>query len=540
MTKLSSAAVLAAILPLSLSTPASAQSAKLPARSTPVVDLLEQLGPEVQQYNEHIVFLSSPFMEGRVPGSNGMEVAKDYSIYWFKRAGCVPGFKDKQGEPTWRQPFPLGSRTVVKEQVLTVNGHDFVAGTDFVVTGLGSGGELEGEVAFAGYSIAKGKEGYSSYREDDSLTDKIAIVLRFEPMDAEGKSLWAEKGWSPATRLAGKMRGAARRGAKAILFVNTPGAKDPRVDELYEPAGGGRRLASIPVLQMTPSAASKLVEKLGSKKSLLELRKQADEAGGVVDLPGKIKINAGLERVPTIAENVGAMIPGKGALKDEIIVVGAHLDHLGMGNFGSREGPGKLHPGADDNATGVAAILMMAKTLKRRYDRLPDGESARTMLFIAFSGEESGLVGSRYYVRYPIAPIKKHAFMINFDMIGRLKNGRLAVYGGNSGKGLSKFLEQFIAECPLEIVQNPRGFGGSDHLPFVGKRIPYMFSICADFHSDYHTSRDVSEKIGRVDAVHTTRFYTEVAWGLTTRTERFEWQKRQPRRTPGRRRRGGR
>jgi len=270
---------------------------------------------------------------------------------------------------------------------------------------------------------------------------------------------------------------------------------------------------------MSPRAGELLAGLSGTGDRLLELRRMADEGTVVLDLGVEIEMNVRTQRDEIVAENVGGMIPGVGDLADEWIVVGAHLDHLGMGYFGSRSGPGELHPGADDNASGSAGLILIAEKLMRAFEGRE--EPRRSVLIVGFSGEESGLNGSRHYVRDPIAPIEDHVLMVNWDMIGRIQNERVNVSGAYTGEGLQDWLEPYIAESGLEVVQPTRMSGASDHTPFYRAGMPVLFSIIADFHGDYHTPADTSEKINRVGAVKTVRMYRDIIVDAAERRARF-------------------
>jgi len=501
------------------------------AFSPPLLDEDEaQFVQDVRVFNDHLVTLANPFMEGRVPGSRGMEIAKEYFEHYLRQAGTKPAFENGT---SYRQPFPLGGTVEVVGQHLEgeVGGATlaFRAGSDrdYTATTMGSSERASGPVVFVGYSIETGPDGFSSYGEDDDLSGKIAVMFRFEPMNEEGESLWGGRPWSPASGFAGKVAAAERRGAEGVVIINTPGADDPRVGALMTVVGGVG--ADIPVMMMSPEAAAKLVKRMDPEgRSLMELRRHADAGKGVIELDGELTIEAEISRDSLTAENVGGLIPGRGNLKDEYIVIGGHLDHLGMGYFGSRSGPGELHPGADDNASGSAAVLMLADKLKRSYDELPETANLRSIVLIGFSAEESGLNGSRYYVSNPIAPITDHDLMINFDMIGRIVNKRLSVIGTDSAEGLRDWLQPFFDACELDEVTNAPP-GGSDHLPFMQRGVPYLFSIIADFHSDYHTPRDVSWKINREDAVRTVELYHAIALAAAQRPERLQFKAPEPR-----------
>jgi peptidase M28-like protein/PDZ domain-containing protein len=490
------------------------------ASEAPLARALGDLGTDVQRYHEHIVTLASPFLDGRLPGTDGMELAKDYCQYWLSEAGVSPGFRDDSGASSWRQPFPLGASIEMGASSASGSGSELTIGSDFQALSLGSGGIASGTSVWVGYGIEQGPDGYTSFPPNLDLTGKIAFVFRFEPMNEVGTSLWGDGRWTGAAGFGGKIAAVAERNPAAIVIVNPPGADDPRVNELMAAGEGGNQAAQVPVLHMTHQAASQL----HGGMDLLRLRQHFDHGGDPVDSEASVKLKVEMTRIPLIAENVGGMLRGKGALADELIIMGAHLDHLGMGEFGSRSGPGELHPGADDNASGSAAILMLADQLKAQYDALPDGAEARSILFILFSGEESGLNGSRFYVNNPPYALANTSLMINFDMIGRIQNRRLQIGGTASSAGLLELVQAQTGNSELEVVIPEGRGGGSDHLPFMQNKVPYLFGAIADFHDDYHTPRDVASKINRVDATRTVHLFRDIAFAAATAAEGFRYQ----------------
>jgi len=520
---------LAAALVMSSAALANDTDRSLSVDDAPISELLRSLPEDVQLLNQHLTTLSDPFMEGRLPGTFGMEVARRYMEHYFEKYGLEPGF-EVDGQPSWRQPFELGSTEEVSGASFSMRGLALAEGKDYVGTGMGGSGEASGGLAFVGYSINNGPDGYSSFAEDDDLSGKIAVMFRYEPMDDEGNSLWSTRGpWSGRSSFRGKVRAAAERNPEAIIIINTPGANDPRVDSLNAPGGS---YVDIPVLMMSPDAATRFFAAT-SDMSVDELREAANAGGGVMDLRGQASVSAKIERKIQYAENVGAMVRGKGNLADEYIIVGAHLDHLGMGEFGSRSGPGELHPGADDNASGSAGILLFGKRLVESYNALPADANARSVLFIAFDAEESGLNGARYYSDNPIAPLEKHPLMINFDMIGRIVDGRLSVSGSNTGEGMSDWLQPYYEASPLTIVQPERVASNSDHAAFFRKEIPVLFGIIADFHDDYHTPRDTVDKINRVATVATIDLFHDIVFNFAQLSETFPFvNPNAPRRRP--------
>ncbi|MCX5652079.1 MAG: M28 family peptidase [Planctomycetota bacterium] len=513
-------------------TAATATATTAPAEKPKIHEVIAASDPSVQAFNEHLTILASPWMEGRLPGTKGMERAMDYMEDEFRKAGLLPAFQPSDGGPkNYRQPFSLGSqRDVTDEQVRILCGGTEVAlekEKDFRFTSLGTGGSAEGVLAFVGYGIEDGPDGYSSFAEGHSLEGKIALVLRFEPMDDKGNSLWSGgEGWSGRAGFQGKIAAIAKRNPAAIVVVNTPGANDPRITSLGT-GGGGRAMADVPIFMVSTDAGERLVAACdGEKRSLMDLRKLADakDAAGArsFDLAGsKVAVSATVSEKPVRAENVVGVLPGRGDLAKEVIVIGGHLDHLGQGDFGSREGPGKLHPGADDNASGSAGIILLGDMLKKLYDAEPAETPLRTIVFIGFSAEESGLNGSRFYVDNPIYPIKDTVLMMNFDMIGRILNNRLAVTAAG-GKDIKEWAQPFYAKSGLTVVERGAGGGGSDHASFLAVGVPILFAIIADFHDDYHTSRDVTGLIDRESSVMAVNLWRELAWDMAKRTQRFE------------------
>ncbi len=509
-----------------------------------IAEALAEVSGEVRTFNDHLTILASPWMEGRLPGTRGMELAKEYMEFQFRASGLVPAVKldpsmGAGGESaSFRQPFNLGSTNEVTAASLTLGTSSFEhgKGKDFTVTGLGVGGELDAPLVFVGYGIEDGRDRFTSFEEGTDLTGKIAVLLRFEPMDGEGNSLWTRRdgSWSRRAGFNGKLQAVAERGAVGAIIVNTPGANDARVDTLLDAGGGGRAIAEIPVLHLSSAAGERLVAAgTGGTKALAELRDAANSGAAVVEMTGSARIIAGLERRAVVAENVIGLLPGKGTLADEYIVVGAHLDHLGQGSFGSRDrkNAGRLlHPGADDNASGSAGIILIADKMARDYEAAGEGVNLRSVLFMGFSAEESGLNGSNYYANHPIAPIEKHVLMMNFDMIGRIKDRRLSLSGAETGAGLQEFLDPIIDASPLAIVQPERMSGASDHTSFMRKGMPVLFAIIADFHADYHTPRDVSSLINRVDAVHAANLFYEIALAAAQRSEAFPFVEQRSRR----------
>ena len=492
--------------------------------NAPIANVLANVSDDVREFNDHVTFLAHPFLAGRFPGTQGMEISKDYMEHYLKMFGCEPAF-DVDGSKSFRQPFELRSEPKLVSQALEIGDHALKVGSDWNVTSLGGSGSVTGDLTFVNYGIRRGPrpegggERYTNFPDDLDLSGQIAVVFRFEPMNAEGQSLWRDRGWSSRAGFGGKLKALERAGAAGVLIVNPPGCADPRAEAELS-FGLGRQQVEIPVVMMSRSAGERLAPHIAEGRSLFDLRRHADELGTPMKLNGSATMSAEVKEEPMIVENVGGVLPGVGALADEWIVMGGHLDHLGMGVVGTSH-RGELHPGADDNATGAAGVIMLARMLRDKCAELPEGTPRRSILFIGFTAEEQGLHGARYYCKDPIAPIEKHALMCNFDMVGRIVNKRLLVAGAFTGTGLESLLAPVFSNSTLEIVQPDQVMMASDHAEFYRADVPVLFSITADLnaHKDYHTPRDVAWKINRVDAVNALYLYRDILWETVRHAE---------------------
>jgi len=509
-----------------------------PTDRAPLQALLAELDPDVVTYDEHLVTLANPFMEGRAPGTRGNAIAATYIEQHFRDFGLDPAFPEIEpavgGEEvvtpfaSYRQTFPAGSEATASVAYLRYSAHgrsvSLDRGEDFVVMDFSASEAVTGGVAFVGYSIDDGPEGYSSYPEDADLSGRVAMMLRFEPMDQSGRSRFTDgAGWSPAAALASKFEAAVERGAEGIILVNPPEADDPRVGRLaglnsFTAGGDG---LDVPVFMMSPEAADELIRSAtGDEHTLTGLGKRADEGPGLVDLDAKVIAAAEIERDPIMTDNVAGLLRGRGELAEEYMVIGAHYDHVGYGRYGSRGGPdarGKIHPGADDNASGTAGVLLLAERLAEAYENLPAGEDARSIVFMLFSAEEMGLVGSRYYVSdNTIADTDDHHIMLNLDMIGRLRNEELEVHGLGSAEGLEELVDPHFSESGLSIIRRQGGTGPSDHSSFYSAGIPVLF-FHTGLHDEYHLPTDVTSTVNRTGAVRVCGLVEDIAMSLATR-----------------------
>jgi hypothetical protein len=212
--------------------------------------------------------------------------------------------------------------------------------------------------------------------------------------------------------------------------------------------------------------------------------------------------------------NVVALLPGSGALANEAVVIGAHYDHLGKRVFGSLDpdSVGVVHNGADDNASGTTALIEIARRLKER--RAP---SARTIVFVAFSGEELGLLGSTYYVKHPARPLNATYAMVNLDMVGRLGTRNLTVFGAETAREFPALLDSIAGAYQMAVTGTGDGWGRSDQESFYTQDVPVLHFFTG-VHEDYHRTTDDWQKIDFPGLVRVAEVASDLAWRLATRT----------------------
>jgi hypothetical protein len=483
----------------------------------------------LKRITEDIKYLSSDALAGRKPGSEGIEVAAKYIETEYKRIGLKP-----LDDGTYRQDFEVRLGTTVDpsntylkwipipdsekgadDAMDNAGPWDLEYAKDFVTQASRRGFNLEAELVFVGYGIdAEDELNYNDYRGVD-VKDKIVVLIRREPQQGDENSVFSGKEISPYSYLNGKTRQARRAGAAGIIMVNDGyTATDEEKDVLEDSALIG---GSLPFIQVKRKVLNALLEKSplthpnGSKlTNLSEIEKHIDGNLSPLSQPirgWKVSTASKTHQNNATTSNIVGFIPGQGPLAGETIIIGGHYDHLGMGGFGSRVNRREIHNGADDNATGTAAVMELA----RRFAQRPD-KPTRTLMFICFSAEEMGLLGAYHYVEHPLVPLADTNSMVNFDMIGWLRNDKVTVFNADSAPEFDSLLDSANQSFNLD-VEKSGGFGGSDHLPFYQKQIPVMF-IHTGLTSTYHTPEDDFETIDCDGALRVIDYSEKVIDGL--------------------------
>ncbi len=504
----------------------------------------ELFGDDRAAFEEHVRTLANPFFEGRCPGTVGGDLAADYLAFYYERLGLEPAFVEQVEMPggaaelrpiqTYLQPFELAQGQVKADTqqltVFTEDGHaPMMQGEDFVALGISGNGDAAGPVVFVGYSIEEGPDGYTSYPGEIDLSDRIALMLRFEPMNDAGRSLWAEEdeSWSERAGLNRKVEAALARGAAGILLVSPPHADDPRARSLQLPNETRfRRPYDVPILQITGEVADRLLAAGDPQgRDLARLSRTVAEEGVVVELASvEANIAASLHLEALTASNVAAILPGAGRLADEYLVIGAHYDHVGYGRFGARGGNrGVIHVGADDNASGTAGTLLLAGRLLNRYAELPADQPRRSIAFVNFTAEEMGLLGSAHFVEEPPIQLDKTIAMLNMDMIGAMQNETLTVYGTGTAAELEEILEPLFEQSGLTVEARRSSSGRSDEASFQRHAVPGLHFF-SGMHDRYHTPRDRAELVNYEGALKIVDLVEAVAVELAQRPELLTYE----------------
>ena len=439
------------------------------------------------RYIDDIKALTQPKMEGRSEGSKGLVRAEHLIVDRYKSLGLAPA-----GTHGYLEPFTVttGAKLRGKNHLLVQNGDgktELKLNQDYVPFSYSGSGAVNSSLVFAGYGVTAEEFGYDDYAGLD-VKDKIVLVLRFEPAGFSAKT--QKQGPSAHAQLVIKAINARNHGARGIILVN--GKLGDGEEDLLARFGTSNGPENVGILfaQVKNSVADAWLKTAG--KSLAEVHSDINSKTepASFSLPDSLKLSldVDIENTHATVNNVLAYMPGK---TDEYIILGAHYDHLGRGYFDSMAPSqiGEIHPGADDNASGTAGVLELARVLSPLRGQLPRG-----ILFASFAGEELGLLGSAAWVKDPTKPLDKAVAMINMDMIGRVKDDKIYVGGVGTGSSFQRVLEEAWDDSHLKLELSQGGYGSSDHTSFVSKHIPVLFFF-SGLHSDYHKPSDTWEKI---------------------------------------------
>ncbi len=463
-------------------------------------------------FHQIIIDLADPALEGRDAGNAGIDKARDYLVEQFAAIGLQPAVRSTDGN-RFAQMFTVHLGVKAVAQALAVAprmgepfGPELEPGVDFNVLGISADGVFDGQAVFVGYGIVNDQQRYNSYAalHGEGLAGKVAVAFHYEPIDGDRRSQWAGTGivrgdrWSEAAVFPAKAKQAVEHGAAALLVVNPP--SHDVSSKLRSTNSTSGATAAVPVMQIS----SRLFERMlggngGNTPRLVEqLQRRANKGESTIVPLGRVRGSVCLERPEDNVANVAALLPGVGALADQVIVVGAHYDHIGYGETGSRTEARVVRPGADDNASGTAGLLLLARAaVQRAAAEVQPSVSRRTVLFVAFAGEERGRLGSVHFVDH-LAELgveqEQIVAMLNMDMIGRLEKNRLYVFGTGPGDKWAKLVRNANRRVGLWLKFDGLAMGASDHTSFYNRKIPALHFFTG-LHRDYHSPTDTVDKI---------------------------------------------
>ncbi|MDB5603392.1 MAG: peptidase [Bradyrhizobium sp.] len=443
------------------------------------------------EYLGYVKYLSSPEMKGRASGSPELDQAAAYIARQFEAMHLQP----LDGKSFYQDFDVTTSATLGSHNRMTVGSETLKLQQDFVPLNLTSTGEISGALVFAGYGITAPEYNYDDYAGIDAK-GKLVVILRHEPQEFDEKSVFEGKVYTAHSQIFAKAANAKMHGAKAILFVNDMQVHPNDKDELDKfGTTEGPANAGIGFVQVKSAAVAKWFADAGKNLDAVEKDIDTDLKPRSFEFPERTRVdlNVDLKRETKRVHNVGAYLPGQ---TDEYVILGAHYDHLGLGGQFSLAPSlaGTVHPGADDNASGTAGVMELA----RWFSQQPKHQ--RGILFLTFAGEELGLLGSNYYANHPVLPLANAVAMINMDMIGRVRDQKLYVGGVGTGTTFQKLIADVSGRYNYHSDLSEAGYGSSDHTSFTTKQVPVLFFF-SGLHADYHKPSDTWDKIDAPAAV---------------------------------------
>ncbi len=490
------------------------------------------ISPEFMKHT--IAVLSSDSMMGRATPGNGLDKAAEYMAARFRDEGLKP-LGDSWFQDLDQCYLDLGNDNFM---VLVEGSRDtyFSAGIDYIPFYFSGTLPAEGHVVFAGYGITAPEYGYDDYRGLD-VRDKLVVILRQEPgQTSPYRKQFRGLEMTKYSDLTIKQANARAHGANGIVVISGPlqyascqpvGSPWPA---LSAPSPQPGNLMIVPCdqtgneLPMVHAGEAVVKALFGSIDSLLKIQIQMEgsmQPHSFIFRGKAMALNVGLTNKPLGSRNVVAYIEGSDTLlKEEAIVIGGHYDHIGY-RKDAWPGSDSIFNGADDNASGSTGVLAVA----RAFASMPH-RPKRSVIFLAFAGEERGLLGSETWVRQPRWPLKKTVAMLNLDMISRNHPDSLYIMGGRQNPGLMRVIRRANRETGLAIEPSrTRRFpGGSDHVSFFRQGVPAVFFFTG-LHPDYHSEQDESGRTDALKAARVARLAFLTAWQIANEGVYYPVQK---------------
>lgn len=473
---------------------------------------------QADELRAHVAFLASDELRGRDTPSPELDSSAAFIANYFKECGLT----EVPNADGYYQYFPLLKTRLAGEQKLKlqINGTatEYEVKGDFVPLHLTANREITAPVVFVGYGITANEYDYNDYSKID-VKGKIVLAFTHEPQEKDSTSVFDGSKMTDYSKLDNKVMNAIDHGAVGFIYVTDPLHRFRRPPNMWPSLMrhapedaiplilGEKEENKIVVVRIGKSLADDLMSTSG--KTMEAVHQEIDETltPQSFELPGIVAtISTQLEGDKTMTQNVVGFWEGADPeLKKEIVVIGGHYDHLGATS------DTVIYNGADDNASGTAGVMGVAKAFTSCPER-----PKRSILFMAFAGEEKGLFGSRYYASTePLLPIENTIAMLNLDMISRNDTSAVEVYGSKRSPDLANiFLDvNKTVNMKYDFKDDRRMSGGSDHMSFHREKVPYLFFITG-LHEDYHKPTDTVEKILPEKMATVTKMTFGCAWKI--------------------------
>ncbi len=471
----------------------------------------------VEELEDHIDFLASDSLKGRKPGTAGGKIAAEYIRDQFKENGLV-----LMGEDGFQYFNVTTSVELGDNNTLKFNDVKSVASTDFKPMPFTSNTELKAEVVFAGYGIQIDEDSlkWNDYEGMD-VEGKWVMVLRGDPEPENDSSLFISYGGDRDKVL-------VARDNKAAGIILVSGGNVIKDDKLMgNTFNRVTASAGIPAINITRALANSII---GEERTIIDIENEIISEKKSISFPvsGLLNASTELKRVEVETQNVVAIIEGNDPeLKDEYVIIGAHYDHLGMGGPGSGSRMPDtiaIHNGADDNATGVAAVIELAEKLNSEKTKL-----RRSIIFMAFGAEEMGLLGSQFFTNEPLVDMGDIVAMINFDMIGRLDSAKrtLMIAGTGTAEQMENLLLDYEKSSSLKFSHSPEGYGASDHASFYGSGVSVLMFFTGA-HQDYHTPYDDVDLLNHAGEKDVIDFAYLIIMDIVNRNDKLTYKEAGP------------
>lgn len=485
---------------------------------------LKSITPELMK--EYVGFLASDALSGRNTPGPGLDTAAAYIARTF-RANNVAPLNGSYFQPFYLCKTDLDTGCylhIVKEGITT----DIPLKTGFIPYYLSNSKAFTGELAFAGYGITAPEYHYDDYAGTD-VKNKAVLVFRHEPCDNDSGSFFEGPEPTEYSGVNSKRKTAEQNGAGALLVVSEPGAYPslkprgyiwPSLSKSFPSDAAPYTLCDtenkdIPAIQIGAEAIKSI---FGSIDSLYSIQKNIDKNHSPcpLQLPGikiGLKINA-RNNERQVVNVVGYLEGSDPVLKNEIVVIGAHYDHVGVKEV-HKPGEDYIYNGADDNASGTSGVMALARAFAMSKEK-----PKRSILFLLFAGEEKGLYGSDFYTGHPLLPLENTVAMLNLDMIGRNSPKSLYLVGASASTDIAAITRKENKKTGFKLIDDNSEMGGSDHYNFFKKGIPFMFYFTG-LHKDYHQVGDNPDKVDYEKAARVTRLVYLTAWHIANENKHY-------------------